>query len=450
MNITPDPAAIDVAVAPSPAVPIEISLVPDSTAVAEEESLSDGVSSESSSSLTRKSYSIRFKRACVKTINGLRAVKKLSIKAACEQVGISPLSYHRWKKQVQKLQSLQNSEDHQNLLNGTSRRVSSGRKSSIDSIEAALTRRLLALREQGIQVNITRARREACKLSPEFREKTVKAQQRVMDRFIRKIGLTYRASTHVAQKHFKETEMAAKFFMEMVRDRVSVLPRIAVANMDQTPIAFSYHEKRTLEKKGTKTIHIRSSTNSTPRASLNVGITLAGTFLKPMTIFKGKSGGTIASKELPTFPSEGLWACQAKAWCDEKCMLEWVDGAIKPWKAQVDASYPNHIPILILDSFKVHMMGSVVSYIQSLGVEVIHIPAGCTYLCQPVDVGINRPIKQKMAQLWEDWMIEEGAATNKTPPRKLIAEWIMSTLGSISENVVKQAWKKKDYQWVLE
>jgi hypothetical protein len=42
------------------------------------------------------------------------------------------------------------------------------------------------------------------------------------------------------------------------------------------------------------------------------------------------------------------------------------------------------------------MMGSIVNRIQALGIEVQHIPGGCTYLYQPVDVGVNKPIKKEM------------------------------------------------------
>ena len=52
------------------------------------------------------------------------------------------------------------------------------------------------------------------------------------------------------------------------------------------------------------------------------------------------------------------------------------------------------------------MMGNIVNQIQSLGIEVIHIPAGCTYLCQPINVDINKSIKSRMRDKWEDWMIE--------------------------------------------
>ena len=68
----------------------------------------------------------------------------------------------------------------------------------------------------------------------------------------------------------------------------------------------------------------------------------------------------------------------------------WVKMVLKPY---VDAAPQNVVPLLFLDSYHCHMMNSVVNAIQNLGVEVKHIPGGCTSLCQPVDIGINKPFK---------------------------------------------------------
>ena len=51
------------------------------------------------------------------------------------------------------------------------------------------------------------------------------------------------------------------------------------------------------------------------------------------------------------------------------------------------------VPLLVLNSYRCHMMAFVVQKIQELGVEVKHIPGGCTSLCQPIDVGINKPFR---------------------------------------------------------
>jgi hypothetical protein len=212
-----------------------------------------------------------------------------------------------------------------------------------------------------------------------------------------------------------------------------------------------YYSSKTLEVKGKKTIHARASTTDTKRVTLAATVTASGKMLAPFLIFKGKPNGRIATREFATFPSEGEYACQDKAWMDEVRMHEWVAKVLKPWKNHRDANYPSaEPPLLILDAYRVHQMGSVVNRIQMMGIEVLHIPAGCTYLCQPIDVGINKPIKCGLRGKWESWMVnEEGIADGraKEPSRKMIAEWLVEVYNNIPEEIGRNAWKKREYEW---
>ena len=57
-------------------------------------------------------------------------------------------------------------------------------------------------------------------------------------------------------------------------------------------------------------------------------------------------------------------------------------------------------------------------YIQSLEIQEQHFPGGCTYLCQPIDIGINKPIKKLVPEQWEEWVDTEGVGEGtamKTP-----------------------------------
>ena len=81
------------------------------------------------------------------------------------------------------------------------------------------------------------------------------------------------------------------------------------------------------------------------------------------------------------YPQGIIYACQDNAWMDERVMLMWVDMVLKPY---VNTAPDDMVPILFLNSYRCHMMNSVVKAIQDLGVEVKHIPGGCTSLCQPV------------------------------------------------------------------
>jgi hypothetical protein len=153
-----------------------------------------------------------------------------------------------------------------------------------------------------------------------------------------------------------------------------------------------------------------------------------------------------------TYPAAGKYACQPKAWMDEALMNEWIGIVLTPWKADRDANNLSlQPPILVLDAYHVHQMGSVVNQIQLMGIEVIHVPAGCTYLCQSVDVGINKPTKTRLTKLWEDWMMEgdrivDGVA--KEPSRKMVAEWVVQVYESIPEEIGRNALIKQGYEWV--
>ena len=85
-----------------------------------------------------------------------------------------------------------------------------------------------------------------------------------------------------------------------------------------------------------------------------------------------------------------IYACQDNAWMDERVMLMWVEMVLKPY---VNTAPDNVVPLLFLDSYHCHMMNLVVNAIQDLGVEVKHVPGACTSLCQPADIGINKPFK---------------------------------------------------------
>ena len=124
----------------------------------------------------------------------------------------------------------------------------------------------------------------------------------------------------------------------------------------------------------------------------------------------------------------------------------WVEKVLKPY----DESAPEGIvPLLLLDSYHCHVMASAVNEIQELGLEVEHIPGGCMYLCQPVDIGINKPYKKHMRHQWEIWMISEGMVKGTTSPstHEQIVNWAKYANETISEVNIHNAWKHGQYSW---
>jgi hypothetical protein len=117
---------------------------------------------------------------------------------------------------------------------------------------------------------------------------------------------------------------------------------------------------------------------------------------------------------------------------DEWVMYAWVEMVLAPYVATAPEDI---IPLLILDSYQRHMMASVVSKIQELGVEVKHIPGRCTSLCQPVDVGFNKPFKSRVQKMWINWMIAKGVqeGTTSLPTRRDVAVWVDEATAKMKE-----------------
>ena len=130
---------------------------------------------------------------------------------------------------------------------------------------------------------------------------------------------------------------------------------------------------------------------------------------------------------------------QKKAWMDEEMMNHWNNQVLVSWKM---TKPPSVVPILVLDTYCIHMMGTIVNQIQSLGIEVLHIPVGCTYLCQPVDVGLNKLIKCGMREKWEYWMLGSYGIVNrlaKEPSQKQVAEWLLDVYDNVLREMGRNA-----------
>jgi hypothetical protein len=126
-------------------------------------------------------------------------------------------------------------------------------------------------------------------------------------------------------------------------------------------------------------------------------------------------------------------------------MLEWIDEVLAP---HVATAPPGIVPLLFLDSFAVHMMGSVVNKIQELGIEVDFIPPGCTGLVQPVDVGYNKSFKAKMKDQYMDWlMVQDPDAPIAKTARRDVVGWILAAERNISQQVIRNAWRKTGFSY---
>jgi hypothetical protein len=254
-------------------------------------------------------------------------------------------------------------------------------------------------------------------------------------------------ATHVAQRPPEQVYEEAQGHLEVSVPIVNDINRSPAftLNMDQTPMWYAMTPKTTIEPRGSRTVNVRTATGDSKRVTVAVTITASGHQLPSMVVFKGSPTGTIARREIPTLPGGLLYRVNAKAWFNEQVMLDWVEHVLAPYVATAPEGI---VPILFLDMFKVHLMQSVVQAIQVLGVQVEFIPAGCTGLVQPVDVGFNKSLKAKMREQFHDWIFAQDANQEiRAATRRELSEWIIEAQKSISEVTIRNAWKKTGFSY---
>ncbi len=68
----------------------------------------------------------------------------------------------------------------------------------------------------------------------------------------------------------------------------------------------------------------------------------------------------------------------------------------------------------------------------------------------PIDVGINKSLKLRMHEKWENWMSTGEGIVNgatKEPTRQLVAEWAVEVYKNLPAQTVRNAWMKSRFEW---
>jgi hypothetical protein len=335
----------------------------------------------------RMRYTTCRKLGLLTAVEHLQHEEGLTLQRAAERLFVAHLLIVKWK-------ALQVAGDDPFVAlictSKNKKAAHAGQLGQLKAIKEPLLRHIFELREQGVTVSKFQMVVRASQLCPMFGAKHFVAWCSAVKQFVCAHSFVYRMGTHLLQHKPDEVEAEAKDYMCLIRPFIIGPHRDwrFIINMDQMLVYFAMSAKQTLE-----TIHVRTSTNDNKRATVVVTITADVTVLPSMVIFKGKQNGRIAKTEFATYPAPHRYCCQDNAWMGKMVMLAWVDNILWPY---VETAPDDVIPLLILDSYQCHMMGLVVQKIQELGVEVTHIPGGCTSLCQPIKIGFNKLFKDRL------------------------------------------------------
>ena len=197
-----------------------------------------------------------------------------------------------------------------------------------------------------------------------------------------------------------------------------------IANVDQTPLPFTFTDGATYADTGDKTVWVRGGASGLDKRQCTVQLTLFADGeprVKPLVIFRGK-GKRITLLEKLRYDKRVAVTFQENAWCDEKVMDGWVR---QQWKPSCQGEM-----LLVADVHKAQKTEAITKLLnEQCNTEIVFVPPGATSLVQPVDVVFNAPFKAAVDKAATDHLHSNVEAyvrgeINASKRRVLLTKWI--------------------------
>ena len=183
------------------------------------------------------------------------------------------------------------------------------------------------------------------------------------------------------------------------------IDRSLIINWDQTPLQYAPTGQWTMEKTGESKVAINGMADKRNITAV-LSVALDGTFLPPQLIYTGL---TARSQPTVQFPENFHVTQNAKHWSNEDTMIQFLENIILPYVEQRRTSLnkPDMPALLIFDCFKPHMVQSVVQKMTDNNCIFVKVPENMTDYLQPLDVGINKPVKDFFRNKFCSWYTEQ-------------------------------------------
>jgi hypothetical protein len=348
----------------------------------------------------------------------------LSDAGICHIHSIQATQLRRWRNSIEQIQ------------NAGTRRASLhvGRRPDFAEFEDDLLQYVLDRRRSRAIVTVRNLADAMLQMIPRGRHKTFKQTRRWIYRFLARKRLSIRRITRNISLPEVELQRRADIFLTEVQCILTAEPSTIFINMDQTAVYQDMMPRSTIDSIGITSVSTITA-NTSERVTAVLCVCSNGEKLRPMIIFKGSETGRIAwrihARNTP-FPPEAVYAVQANAWMDQRIMIEWLELVLFPY---VDALIQGGRRIvLVLDTLRVHRTPEVMRRIHGKMLRIIFVPGGLTGQLQPMDVGINGPLKHWLREMTAH---EEPNNQVTTEQRRIrIAGRVLSCWNSLDSELV--------------
>ena len=208
-------------------------------------------------------------------------------------------------------------------------------------------------------------------------------------------------------------------------------------------------ETKTVDIKENKEIDIYTFGADKVRISVLLSIAGNGNKLPPILVFKAKKNGRFENdlNSLQIVKDKKIFVyCQGNAWCDTDIFLNW----LKNIYLNYELIKIKKKCLLILDKAPSHCTNTIIDFLNNNKIKRVFIPGGLTRKLQPLDLSVNKPLKEKLKKKYNQYIIDKGDEDNTLfhnhqakVDRKLIVQWVHEIWeNDINSDIIVNGFKK--------
>lgn len=182
------------------------------------------------------------------------------------------------------------------------------------------------------------------------------------------------------------------------------IPAQLILNWDQTGIQLVPAASWTMERVGSKRVEVQGIKNKQQITAVLCG-SMIGDYLPVQLIYKGSTSRCHPNFQ---FPPDWHITHSPKHWSTESTMIEYVREIIIPYVESIrdllgDANQ------VIIDNFKAQVTLAINEMLEAANVHVCLLPPNTTDVLQPLDIAVNKPVKDFLRKKFELWYANQVA-----------------------------------------
>jgi len=347
--------------------------------------------------------------------------------------GVSPSTASKWIRKA-KEEGINNLKDRRSL---------NGKKGNA-RLENYVFAKFVERRTKGLPLNMNAIRMIALAAPSDMKIEGFQASNGWIQKFMKKHWIVRRKKTHSASKFIAALDKEMLNFFDQVQEIYSWEdPSLVFLNLDETAVHFDMSNDYTFHLKGEKEIKVISHASAKSRVSVMPCISNRGDALPPLFI------GTYpyASQSDRTYPKKYeyyanqtipfLLKFNANGTNNEDFLEEYIIKVIKPWKTEQKVNV-----VLVLDEASCHTTDKVKKAMIEANILPLIIPSGATSLLQPLDVELNKIIKNEIRKSYLSWLEKQAKLTSPSliPPDLLdIIGWTNVSLSKLSKDQIAKS-----------